>query len=203
VTRCRYTNGGFTDECGHFHPSEFHYEWWGVSVLNEDEHAIKPDNGVAYTTCYDAIKIEVERVNKKVTLVGPEIVGGSWDTGYMEYFLKAENHADKQAPPVASYHWFGGMVNNNTGEEFMTRWLSDYWDPNGIVQSIHKTIAATGQKTEVVLNEYIPFIDDWCNCTGLEPLCGNSVLPAKCPDWQAPSTGGGYANHDLRTKKGR
>ena len=73
-----YTNGGFTDECGHFHPSEFHYDWWGISVLNEDEHGIRPEGGPAYTTCYDAIKTEVEKVNKKVTLVGPEIVGGSW-----------------------------------------------------------------------------------------------------------------------------
>lgn len=90
-------------------------------MLNEDEHGIKPENGPAYTTCYDAIKVEVEKVNKKVMLVGPEIVGGAYSVGYMEYFLKAENHADKQAPPVASYHWFGGMVNNNTAEEFMTR----------------------------------------------------------------------------------
>jgi len=80
--------------------------------------------------------------------------------------------------------------------------MSDYWDPNGIVQSIDKTIKQTGQKTEVVLNEYIPFITDWCNCTGLESLCGNNVLPANCPDWQAVSTGGGYANHDLTKMKG-
>ena len=173
-----YTNGGFTDECGHFHPSEFHYDWWGISVLNEDEHAIKPENGPAYTTCYDAIKIEVEKVNKKVTLVGPEVV---MEWGYMEYFLKAENHADKQAPPVASYHWFGGMVNNNTGEDFMTRWMSDYWDPNGIVQGIQRTIAATGQKTEAVLNEYIPFINDWCNCTGLVATWNRCAGTACCP----------------------
>eukprot|EP00729_Bicosta_minor_P014046 gene14046-32181_t len=172
-----------------------------VGWYTNDEHGIKPENGPAYTTCYDAIKVEVEKVNKKVTLVGPEIVGGAYSVGYMEYFLKSENHADKQAPPVASYHWFGGMVNNNTAEEFMTRWMSDYWDPNGIVQSIDKTIKQTGQKTEVVLNEYIPFITDWCNCTGLESLCGNNVLPANCPDWQAVSTGGGYANHDLTKRK--
>ena len=152
-----YTAGGFTDECGHFHPSEFHYNWWGISVLNEDEHG---PGAVVYTTCYDAIKVEVEKVNTKVTLVGPEIVGGAWSWRYMEYFLKAENHADKQAPPVASYHWFGGMIGNSTGEGFMTRWLHDYYDPNGIVQNIQKTIARTGQNTEVVLNEYIPFINE-------------------------------------------
>ena len=41
-----YTNGGHTDECGHWHESGFHYNWWGLSVLNEDEHHIKPDNGM-------------------------------------------------------------------------------------------------------------------------------------------------------------
>ena len=32
---------------------------WGLSVLNEDEHSIQPDDGTAYTTCYDAIAAEV------------------------------------------------------------------------------------------------------------------------------------------------
>jgi hypothetical protein len=70
----------------------------------------------------------------------------------------------------------------------------------GIVQNIEKTIVTTGQKTEVVLNEFIPFINDWCNCTGLESLCGNEVLPANCPDWQKQSTAGG--DHNLANMKG-
>merc|ERR1719261_2359699 len=58
-----YTAGGFHDECGHWHESGFHYNWWGLSVLNEDEHHIEPDDGTAYTTCFDAISAEVAKVN--------------------------------------------------------------------------------------------------------------------------------------------
>jgi hypothetical protein len=42
-------------------------------VLNEDEHHIAPDNGSAYTKCYDAIQREVVKVNADVILVGPEV----------------------------------------------------------------------------------------------------------------------------------
>ena len=45
-----YTNGGHTDECGHWHQSGFHYNWWGLSVLNEDEHGIAPDDGTYEAT---------------------------------------------------------------------------------------------------------------------------------------------------------
>ena len=33
-----YTSGGHHDTCGHWHPSGLHYNWTGLSVLNEDEH---------------------------------------------------------------------------------------------------------------------------------------------------------------------
>lgn len=195
-----YTAGGFHDECGHFHPSDFHYQWWGLSVLNEDEHGIKPGNGVAYTTCYDAIKVEVTKVNPKIVLVGPEIVGGGWSWPYMKYFLDKANHKDGQAPPVASWHWFGGYIANATGEDIMDRWLHDLTDPGGIVVNIDETVKASRQRTEVVLNEFIPFITDWCNCTGLEQLCGGKALPDTCPNWQQVSTGGGQ--HDSSLAKG-
>ena len=90
-----YTNGGHTDECGHWHESGFHYDWWGLSVLNEDEHNIEPDDGTAYTTCYDAIKKEVAKVNPTITLVGPEIAGTSGhSTEYLMNFLNASRHDD-------------------------------------------------------------------------------------------------------------
>ena len=196
-----YTAGGFHDECGHFHPSKFHYNWYGLSVLNEDEHQIHPENGVAYTTCYDAIKVEVEKANSNVTLVGPEIVGGSWSWPYMKYFLDADNHADKKAPPIASYHWFGGYIGNSSGEAILQRWMQTVRDPNGIVLKTQAAIAASGQKTETVLNEFIPFLSDWCNCTGNEHLCGGQALPgSNCPNYQLVATGGGQ--HDSTLKKG-
>jgi len=193
-----YTNGGFYDECGHWHPSGFKYKWWGLSVLNENEHNIQPGNGVAYTTCYDAVLLEVRKANADITLVGPEIVGGSWSWPYMEYFLNASNHANKQYPPVASYHWFGGYFANSTGEAVIQKWLHDYYDPAGIVQNIAKTINATKQETEVVLNEFIPFINDWCNCTGNEQICGGQVLPEKCPSFEEIATGGGATDSTLK-----
>ena len=36
-----------------------------------------PDDGTAYTTCYDAIMAEVHKVNPALPGVGPEIFGAS------------------------------------------------------------------------------------------------------------------------------
>ena len=100
-----YTNGGHTDECGHWHESGFHYNWFGLSVLNEDEHNIAPDDGTAYTTCYDAIKKEVAKVNPTITPVGPEIAGTTGTAAaYLLHFLNASNHDDGRSkpPPLAT-----------------------------------------------------------------------------------------------------
>ena len=57
----------------------------------------------------------------------------------------------------------------------------------------------TGQQTEMILNEFIPFVNDWCDCTGVEHLCGGERFPSgshedKCPNWQDPATAGGDPN---------
>ena len=44
-----YTEGGFHDECGHWQHSGFKYKWYGVSILNEDEHGIQPEGGIWLT----------------------------------------------------------------------------------------------------------------------------------------------------------
>ena len=38
-----YTMGGYADECGHWHHSGFHYDMWGLSIWNEDEHRLGPE----------------------------------------------------------------------------------------------------------------------------------------------------------------
>ena len=43
-----FTAGGHHDDCGHWHGSGLYYNWFGVSVLNEDEHELKPGGGVMY-----------------------------------------------------------------------------------------------------------------------------------------------------------
>lgn len=162
---------------------------YGVSVLNEDEHHIKPDDGMAYTICYDAIKSEVKKVNPKVILVGPEIINGQ-PLNYMQYFLNASNHADKEPPPIASYHW-GTSARGSDGARFFSKWdtfLESTVDPIGKFQR------QLGGTTKLVLNEYIPFVEDWCDCSAVKHLCGGKAFPDKCPDWQDSRTSGGDPN---------
>eukprot|EP01051_Picozoa_sp_SAG22_P023598 SAG22_NODE_6162_length_891_cov_1.227273_2_plen_96_part_00 len=40
----------------------------------------------------------------------------------------------------------------------------------------------------------VPFVNDWCDCTGVEHLCGGKARPDKCPDWQNPTSAGGDSN---------
>ena len=183
-----YTAGGMTDECGHFHPSGLHYDWYGISVLNEDEHHIKPEDGVAYTVCYDAIKKEVAKVNPAVILVGPEIINGA-PLQYMKYFLNASNHDDNEPPQIASYHW-GTSTSGAQGAKFFTDWdafLKSNVDPIGDFKR------QLGSETELVLNEYanqfiVSFTENLLEntdgvCSGPPPLWGYpiSVLSGRQP----------------------
>jgi len=249
------TSGGHFDECGHFHPSGFNYSWWGLSVLNEDEHHIQPDDGTACklgtlspvsfpirreglpfltmlaantappsrppssfpfsprsadTTCYDAIMAEVRNPkngnNRDIVGVGPEIAGTSGrSTEYIMHFLDPKNHkgykgvGKGEVPKVSSFHW-GGSASAPAdapegGEKFLDEWESALNDPQGTMQQVQAYKAKTGQKTEMVLNEYIPFVGDWCDVTNSKLAPGG-----RCPDWQHTDTAGG--NPDLRARAG-
>ena len=37
-------------------PLFLRYMWYGLSILNEDEHGIHPEGGIAYNTCFDAVR---------------------------------------------------------------------------------------------------------------------------------------------------
>jgi len=187
-----YTNGGFNDECGHWHESGLHYDWWGLSVLNEDEHNVAPDDGTAYTTCYDAIAVEITKVNPTIQLVGPEIAGTSGhSTDYLLHFLNASNHNPPVAPAVSSYHW-GSNAGSDAdgrgtgGESFLTQWEATVTNPEDSPLKAERFKKETGQQTEMVLNEFIPFVNDWC-----EPA---TTVHGRCPDWQNPSSAGGDPN---------
>ena len=44
----------------------------------------------------------------------------------------------------------------------------------------------------MVLNEFIPFVNDWCNCTKVETICKSvGVGPVGCPDFQNYTVAGG------------
>ena len=36
-----YTAGGFHDECGHWHPSGFKYNWWGAGAITTQRTSLK------------------------------------------------------------------------------------------------------------------------------------------------------------------
>eukprot|EP01052_Picozoa_sp_SAG31_P012228 SAG31_NODE_709_length_12683_cov_17.695248_7_plen_519_part_00 len=186
-----YTNGGHHDECGHWHASGFNYTWWGISVLNEDEHHIAPDHGPAYVQCFDAIAAAVATVNPRAVLVGPEEVA---DNEMMLYFLNSSNHANGRAPKIASYH-AGMRATNSSATTFFDQWDRQFDDTVRVFEAFKRS---TGQSTEFVLNEYIPFVEDWCDCKGIEHACGGRRFPAatnrKCPSWQSPGTAGGDPN---------
>lgn len=90
-----YTNGGFTDENGKYHPSGYHYKFPWLEVLNEPdlEHAMTPEQ---YTARYDAIVAAVRKVSPKTNFVG--LVLAYPEPDMLEYFLNRENH--RQNVPI-------------------------------------------------------------------------------------------------------
>ena len=104
-----------------------------------------------------------------------------------------------EVPKVSSFHWAGSASAPadapEGGEKFLEEWESTLNDPQGTMQQVQAYKAKTGQKTEMVLNEYIPFIGDWCDVTNSKLAPGG-----RCPDWQHTDTAGG--NPDLRARAG-
>ena len=159
-----YTNGGFHDECGHWHASGLRYNWFGLSVLNEDEHALAPDQGQMYTKCFDAIKTEIGKNNPSIVAVGPELcwVCTKDPLDYMKYFLNASNHDDGLAPPITSYHhgmnWPSGKWKDKTfdGESALFEQWDAFYESNVLLLETWKKELSS--ETEFVLNEFIPFV---------------------------------------------
>ena len=85
-------------------------------------------------------------------------------------------------PEVASCHWGTGCDDTS-----LTKPFSD-WDGarGGMVQAIEDFKAATGNGTEMVLDELVPHLTDSCapNSTG-------AAKGPQCPDWQDPVLGAG------------
>ena len=176
-----YTAGGFTDECGKKHVSGHHYNWTYLSVLNEDEKAMQPENGVEYTKCFDQWKAEIAKVNPHVVLIGPEtyyMSGGKRNPGvtsikFNTYFMTASNHADGKSPPVISNH-------NAVGDfDGFDKWYSEFALP---LEAARQKLAP---QSECVLNEVVLGVNDWCD-TGHKA--------ESCPNWQDSASQGRAAN---------
>jgi hypothetical protein len=202
-----FTAGGFHDDCGHFHASGLRYKWELLSIFNEDERHLQPGLGVAYTTCFDAIKAELAAVNPAQVLVGPEIcfpVPWGVQEGPMQWvrhFMNGSNHADGEAPAVVSYHLGLRGTSHSDGTSahaaYFTQW-DLFWNSTILtIESWRRAEAearaaaaggaAAATATEFALDELCPFVADWCDCTGAESLCGGVAFPtgfSGCPNWE-------------------
>ena len=100
-----YSKGGFTDECGVYHNSDYHFdiEFWEVLNEVEAEHTISPGY---YNQIYDAIVTAIHEVSPTTQFVGLAL--GSENYTYFESFLNSTNH--KQGIPLdwISYHFYAG-----------------------------------------------------------------------------------------------
>eukprot|EP01051_Picozoa_sp_SAG22_P002891 SAG22_NODE_134_length_18372_cov_33.054944_11_plen_673_part_00 len=202
-----FTQSGYNDTCGHWHESGLRYPWELLSVLHEDEHGLKPGLGVAYTTCFGAVKAEVAKINPALPLMGPEVCFPEpWaDPSALEwirYFINGTNHADGRAPPVVSYHLGLRGSSNPDGSSghasFFSQWDRFYHAAVLQMDPWKEEIASTGSSgpvtVEFALNEFCPFVEDYCDCTGVEELCGGHAFPtgSGCPgDWDNRSMAGG------------
>ena len=185
-----YTAGGFHDDCGHWHESGLRYKWHGLSVLNEDEHHLQPGGGPAYTTCFDAVKAAVAKVNPTIVPAGPEWASPS--VHVLGYFMNASHHADGKPPPLVTYHW-GSSQAADTAEAFFTEWDS------ALVDAVDPIGALRDPASEIGLNEFIPFVKDYFDC--------KSVPADVCAEagnvyggWEDPRFAGG--DPDLQHAKG-
>ena len=71
-------------------------------------------------------------------------------------------------------------------------WERALYDPAGSVQRVQALKAARGLRTKMLLNEFIPFVDDWCE------LAGTNMT--RCPNWQSSTSAG--SDPDLQHGKG-
>ena len=166
-----YTAGGHHDSCGHWHPSGFHYNWTILSVLNENE---RNTLGPRYTKCFDAIRDAVAEYNPTIRLAGPEIVLGG-QGAYTDFFLDPANHKDNKPPDIISNHAFFNPVDGaqffEGVDEFMPR-----------VNALVAARDAKSPSTELVLNEFIPVVHDWCDASDAARLLAEHGAQAIVPD---------------------
>jgi hypothetical protein len=100
-----YTRGGFTDELGKRHESDYHYAIPYWEVLNEVdlEHHISPQD---YTRLYDAIATAMKKVQPDIKFVGVSLAAPGLHPDFFEYFLDHKNHQAGVPLDYISYHFY-------------------------------------------------------------------------------------------------
>ncbi|MDR3736294.1 MAG: hypothetical protein P4L10_12250 [Acidobacteriaceae bacterium] len=116
-----YTQGGFTDEIGHYHRSGYHFkiDYWGVLNEPSAENKISVEE---YTRIFDAVTKAIHAIDPNVQFIGPETVGPRYVLSFARYFLNPKNH-DPDAPPV---QWFS-LHNYVLADNNPASWQDSYF----------------------------------------------------------------------------
>ncbi|CAF4022303.1 unnamed protein product, partial [Rotaria sp. Silwood1] len=108
-----YTRGGFIDEYGRKHTSNYEYNWDYTEIFNEveSEHHMSVE---FYTRAYDAVIQGIRRHtnNYDMKYVGMAL-GGHNEFDWYRYFLNHSNHAPDIPLDMISYHFYA-LANSRT-----------------------------------------------------------------------------------------
>ena len=106
-----YVNGGFTDECGVYHHSGYHWDFEFWEILNESqaEHDFTPE---FYNQVYDAMTKAIREVAPHIGFVGGALAyrNATW----VRDFLDKDQHAPGTPLEWFSYHYYAGATANET-----------------------------------------------------------------------------------------
>ncbi len=147
-----YTQRGFKDEYGHWHPSGHHFSIPYWEVLNEPdlEHDTTPQQ---YTRRYDAIVGAVHNVDPKIKFVGIVLGFPCLHPNYFLYFLNRRNHKPGIPINMISYHFyaFPGPDETPDVEQYTVFDLTDQFLENvRFIEAIRKELSP---QTETDINE--------------------------------------------------
>jgi hypothetical protein len=118
-----YVNGGFTDENGVRHESDYHYKvpWWEVLNEVEAEHNTTPEQ---YTARYDAIVSAIHKVSPDTRFVGLALAWPGREPEFFEYFLDPANHKPGIPLDMISYHFYASPAFGET----LDGWQYSFFD---------------------------------------------------------------------------
>jgi hypothetical protein len=127
-----YVKGGFTDENGKRHDSDYHYQFPVWEVLNEVdyEHQMTPEQ---YTARYDAIVAAIHAVSPSTKFMGMALARPEKVPQYFEYFLNANNHKPGIPLDYISYHFYASP----TREQTIDHWQYTFFDQaDGFISTV-------------------------------------------------------------------
>jgi hypothetical protein len=175
-----YTQGGFTDEEGKKHESNYHYKipWWEVFNEIDVEHQPSPEE---YTANYDAIVASLHGLNPSMKFVGLALAFPERNPAMFEYFLNHANHKPGIPLDMISYHFYATPTKEQTSEN----WQYSFFDQADkflvgvrFIESIRKRLSP---ETKVDMDEVGSILPtDWHPDTPYEP---GPPIPAVY--WQA------------------